>query len=367
MSAAASVDLPAAPISGPAAWYGADMARSDDWVLTLEPAEIDEIEAAVDRIEATGAELHQIGRAQFPLPRLAARLGLAREAILKGRGFALLRGLPVEALGARRSAIAYWGIGTHLGKAVSQNAQGHLLGHVTDLGRSEDDPSARIYQTNARQYYHADSCDIVGLLCLNKARSGGLSTIVSSVTVFNEMCERAPDLVQELLVPVHVDRRGEVPPGADPWYEVPVFNWFQGLLTTYYVRRYIVSARRFDDVPPLTERQIAAFDAFDAICDDPRIHLAMDFEPGDMQFLHNHQILHDRTGFIDHPQPSRRRHLLRLWLCPEDGRALPPAFAQRWGSIRIGDRGGIRVAGVTPWVPLEGPGAGTHQAAAPDA
>jgi hypothetical protein len=133
---------------------------------------------------------------------------------------------------------------------------------------------------------------------------------------------------------------------------VSVFSWYAGELTTYYVRRYITSARRLPGVPPLTPRQEAAFDALDAICDDPDIHLAMAFEPGDVQFLHNHQVLHDRRAYTDWDDPSQRRHLLRLWLCPPDGRPLPPAFAQRWGRITIGDRGGIRVPGAQLVAPL---------------
>jgi hypothetical protein len=344
---------PEAPIGGPSAWRGEDLARSDAWMLRLDDADVAELDAALAGVEAGAREIVDIGRDAFPLPRLGARLAAMREEVLRGRGFALVRGLPMARLSTRQAAIMYWGIGTHLGKAVSQNAHGHLLGHVIDIGRDENDPNARIYQTNARQYFHADSCDIVGLLCLRKARTGGESTIVSSVTLFNEMLARAPDLVDELFRPFHVDRRGEVPEGANPWYEVPIFNWHEGLLSTYYVRRYINSARRFPQVPPLTQRQIAAFDAFDAICDDPRIHLSMAFEPGDMQFLHNHQILHDRNAYTDFEEPDRRRHLLRLWLCPPDGRPLPPAYRQRWGSIAIGDRGGIRVPGQKLVAPLE--------------
>jgi len=344
---------PPGPLSGPAAWRGADLATRDEWMLRLDDQDLAEIDAALASVEARGLDLLRIDRDAFPLPRLSAKLDVMREELLRGRGFCLLRGLPVERLDFRQAATVYWGIGVHLGKPVSQNGRGHLLGHVVDVGRAEDDPEARIYQTNARQHYHADSCDIVALLCWRKARSGGESTIVSSETVYNEMLERAPDRVDELFQPFHFDRRGEIPQGAHPWYEVPVFNWHAGRLTTYYVRRYIVSARRFPEVPPLTARQVEAFDAFDAICDDPDIHLSMDFEPGDMQFLHNHQILHDRTAFTDYPEPHRRRHLLRLWLCPPDGRELPPAYRQRWGSIEIGNRGGIRVPGVEPVAPLE--------------
>ena len=340
-------------LTGPSAWTGAQMSQSSEWIVRLDDADIAELESAMHDVEASGADLVDVDASAFKLPQLGAKLNALREEILRGRGFALLRGLPMDRLSKRQAAIMYWGIGAWLGKAVSQNAQGHLLGHVIDVGRDENDPTARIYQTNARQFYHADSCDIVGLLCLRKAREGGLSTIVSSPTLFNEMCKRAPDLVDELFQPFHVDRRGEVPEGANPWYEVPIFNWHEGALTTYYVRRYIVSARRFDVVPPLTDRQIAAFDVFDEICDDPQIRLSMDFEPGDIQLLHNHQILHDRTGYTDFDDPDQRRYLLRLWLCPEKGRSLPPAYKQRWGSIEVGDRGGIRVPGVKLVAPLE--------------
>jgi hypothetical protein len=344
---------PHAALTGPSAWRGEELARSEAWMLRLGDGDIAELDAALAGVEASGCDLIEVGRDRFPLPGLGPKLAAMREEILRGRGFALVRGLPMQRLSTRQAAIMYWGIGAHLGKAVSQNAHGHLLGHVIDIGRDENDPNARIYQTSARQYFHADSCDIVGLLCLRKARTGGESTIVSSVTLFNEMLARAPDLLDELFQPFHIDRRGEVPEGASPWYEVPVFNWYEGELTTYYVRRYILSARRFAEVPALTDRQIAAFDAFDAICDDPAIHLSMAFEPGDMQFLHNHQILHDRNGYTDFDDPAQRRHLLRLWLCPSDGRALPPAYSQRWGSITIGDRGGIRVPGQKLVAPLE--------------
>ena len=132
-----------------------------------------------------------------------------------------------------------------------------------------------------------------------------------------------------------------------------MFNWYEGRLSTHYVRRYIQSIRRLHEVPPLTEAQIAAFDLLDEIAEDPGVQLRMDFEPGDMQFLHNPQILHDRTAYEDADDPAERRHLLRLWLCPPDGRPLPPAYAGRWGSNAIGNRGGIVVKGAIAHVPLE--------------
>ena len=345
--------MPDGPVRGPDAWRGAEMRERGDWIHMLSEAEIAEVGAAVDAVDTDDRAIAGIARDDFPLPRLGPVLDAIREEVLRGRGFALIRGLPIERYSIRRRAIAFWGIGAWFGRAVSQNAMGHLLGHVIDLGRSNDDYRARTYQTRDRQFFHADSCDIVGLLCVRKAKRGGLSAIASSVTLHNEMLARSPELAAELFRPMHFDRRGEVPEGRPPWYEMPVFNWHEGRLSTHYVRRYIESIRRLPEVPPLTERQIAAFDLLDEIAEDPAVQLRMEFEPGDMQFLHNPQILHDRTAFEDESDPALRRHLLRLWLCAPDGRPLPPAYAGRWGSADIGNRGGVVVKGAIPHVPLE--------------
>jgi hypothetical protein len=304
-------------------------------------------------VHALARTLVEIRREDFPLPTLGPRLEALRHELLHGRGFVLLRGLPMERYAPEDAAAIYWGLGTWFGRARSQNARGDLLGHVRDVGADLANPNVRTYQTTKRQYYHTDSVDLVALLCVRKARSGGLSSLVSSVTAHNEMRARRPDLLETMFEPFHVDRRGEVPPGMDPWFALPIFNWHADVLTTIYVRRYIESAQRFPEVPRLTARQVEALDVFDAILEDPRVHLRMAFEPGDIQIVHNHQILHDRTEFEDWPEPSRKRHLLRLWLCPPDGRPLPPAFAARYGSVTIGDRGGIVVAHAQPRASLE--------------
>ncbi len=332
---------PPKEITGPSAWYGRDLRHSDQWIFRLSNADIAEIEGAVEASRAL--KIQDIGRAQFPLPQLGFRLDALLDELLDGRGFTLVRGLPMERYDTETAARAYWGIGSYLGSPRSQNARGDLLGHVIDLKRSADDPTARLYQTSARQNYHPDSTDIVGLLCLRKAMKGGASSILSSVTIYNEMQKRRPDLAAELLQPFCMDRRGEVPAGKNSWFTMPIFNWHQGLLTTHFTRPYINSAQRFPEVPRLTPRQVEALDFFQELCEEPDIHLDMDFEPGDMQFLQNYQTLHDRTAFEDWPDPAKRRHLLRLWLCASRGRELPPAYADRNDSLKIGDRGGIVV------------------------
>jgi len=341
-----------AEVRDQSAWYGPDLACRPDWIHHLSEAEMAEVEDAVDKLRRSNCDLASIGSDDFPLPTLGQRLNAVLDEVLNGRGFVLIRALPVDRWTKRKAAIAFLGIGTHLGSLRSQNAAGHLLGHVTDLGRSSLDPSARIYQTRERQTHHTDSCDVVGLLCLRPAKSGGLSSLVSSTTVFNEMRRRRPDLLEALLHPIETDRRGEVPEGCKPYFSIPVFNWHAGLVSAMYQRQYIESARRFPDVPPLTPLQTEALDLLDTLANDPELQLMMELQPGDIQLVHNHTILHDRTAFEDWPEPERKRHLLRLWVAPAAARPLPEVYAERYGSVVPGNRGGIILKDTIPTVPL---------------
>jgi Taurine catabolism dioxygenase TauD, TfdA family len=341
------------PVEGPTVWYGPDMMRRTDWIHTLSDADLAEIERAMRPLAERQADIARITKADFPLPTLAPKLARICEELLHGRGFALMRGLPVDRWSMREAATAYFGIGSHLGNARSQNAKGHVLGHIRDLGRdAKKDFNARVYQTRERQTYHTDSCDVVGLLCLKTAKSGGASALVSSMTIYNEMLKRRPGLLPCLFEALHTDRRGEVPAGQKPWYDTPVFSWYEGRLSAHYVRRYIESARRFPEVPPLTAEQTEALDLFDALAEDPAVNMQMTFRPGDMQWVHNHTMLHDRTAFEDWPEPERKRHLLRLWLAPPGARPLPAIYAERFGKVEIGDRGGIIVPGASLNAPL---------------
>lgn len=334
------------------AWYGAHL-KSVDWVARLSEVEIVEVERAVEELERSQVELTTLTAANVPLPRLGPRLREILDEVLNGRGFVLLKGLPAERWSRREAAIAFLAIGVHLGNLRMQNAAGHLLGHVKDLGRSSNDPNTRIYQTRERQTHHTDSCDVVGLMCLQTAKSGGLSSLVSSTTIFNEMRRRRPDLLGVLIEPIETDRRGEVPRGSKPYFNIPVFNYHGGLVSAIYQRQYIESARRFAGVAPLTPLQIEALDLLDQLANDPKLNLMMELQAGDIQLVHNHTILHDRTAFEDYPEPERKRHLLRLWLAPAGARELPEVFAERFGSTTPGDRGGVVVVGAKPSIPLD--------------
>lgn len=342
-------------IEGSAAWIGAEMRqREAEWTYRLSPADIAEIEAATASVMATGLDIAEIRRDDFPLPILGPVLERLSAEITHGRGFVLIRGMPVDGPIAK-VATAYWGLGAHVGSVRSQNGKGHLLGHVYDLGLglSATNPNIRSYATAEEQKFHIDRCDVVALLCLRHAKSGGRSTIVSSMAVHNVMAERRPDLLERLYRPVPVDRRGEVPEGKGPFYEAPVFNPHDGLVSVLYSRLHIGSSQRFPEARRLEPEDLEALDMLAELARDPELRLDMDFRPGDIQLLHNHTILHCRSAYEDWPEPEKKRHLLRLWLAPPAARPLPPVFAEVYGAnLAPGERGGIICPGTRLHAPL---------------
>ncbi len=342
---------PPGPIKGPSAWLGSEVRSKRDWLCELGPEDVDELLQANRKCFAAGLSIDRISRREYCLPTLGERLCRLLQELLHGRGFALIRGLPRGELSDVEIAATFWGIGSHLGRALLQNAAGHLLGHVTDLGLSSEDPAVRIYQTHERQGFHTDSADLVGLLCLQTAQQGGRSSLVSVSSVYNRMLANCPEHLPPLFEDFYTDHRGEAPICSEPFFRAPILHWHADELSVLYQRAYIESAQRYPGVPTLSAEQIAALDAFDALLEDPDLQLSMDLEPGDIQFIHNHQLLHDRSAFQD--GPDQRRHLMRLWLSPAEGRALPECFAERFGSLEPGQRGGVQPSeGVIPTAPL---------------
>jgi hypothetical protein len=346
-------DLPEA-IEGPAAWRGPEMDKNPEaWLHHLSPEDVEELEGAARHFLSLSKDVGVIEKADFPLFHFGRHLARLRKKLTEGVGVEVLRGLPIGRYSQKFAATIFCGIGAHLGGARSQNAQGHIVGHVRDTGVSSDDPQVRIYQTSERQTFHTDSADVVGLLCIRDAKEGGTSLLVSALSIYNEMRKTRPDLVTLLFDPIATDRRGEIPDGADPYMEIPVLSWFEGKLTVFYQRQYIDSAQRFPDAPRLTDAHIEALDLFDELSNEPSLYFGMQLKPGDMQFVYNHTQLHDRTGFVDWPEPDQRRHLLRLWLSIPGDRPLPTCFKQRYGSIEIGNRGGIVTSSTRLHAPLD--------------
>ena len=301
-------------LHGPAAWKGSELQVDPAWRYHLSAGEIADVETAVALVRDRGLDLDHLGAEDFPLPVLGPAIGSWARELAEGRGFVLVKGLPVTRLSAEGASIAYAGIGRHLGVPLVQNLDGDLLGQIRATDDDPDDVTVRRYKTTLAQPFHTDSSEVVGLMCLMPARSGGRSSIASSVSVFNAVLHDRPDLVDLLFEPFYFDRYEQQAEGADPYFAVPLCTFDHGRLSTYYIRFVIDHAQRHAIVPRLTERQVELLDLIDALAASDELRLDMDFEPGDMQFLKNSVILHSRTAYEDDEDPAKRRHLLRLWL-----------------------------------------------------
>lgn len=342
-------------ITGPTVWKAEDYINNPErWTHPFSEDEIAEISRTADKFLADAMPLTGISKNNFPLPNFSRFLDSMRAELLNGKGFILFKGLPVAAWGLRKSAVAYMGLGTYLGYFVSQNGRGHVLGHVKDLGEDATQiDKVRIYRTNARQYFHADDSDLVGLLCVAKALEGGESDIVSSHHVWNTLQQEHPDVAELLTQPIwYFDRKGETSKGQEEWIRTSVFYLETGDSGRVYAKwdpYYIRSLTRFSDaglIPPLSPAQIRAAALLEDTC--LRLSLHMILEIGDIQFLSNAQVLHARTAYKDYPPPAPRRHLMRLWLStPEDegGWKLP------FHDSNEKKRGGVQVDNTAPVAP----------------
>lgn len=306
------------PLRSAAAWRGSEMARSDVWRRCLDAAQVEELDAALAHAEATGRPTGALRALDFPLPTLSREITRWREEIDRGRGFQVVSGVPVERWSPEQAERAFWCLGLHMGTPGAQNPQGDLLGHVRDTGEDATDPFVRLYRTRSDIAYHCDAADVVGLLCLRAARRGGASRIVSSVRVYDELLARRPDLVPRLYEPFPLDVRNEDRSGHLRTLPIPPCRFAGGRLRTFYHSDYFRSAQRHPDVPRFTEAEHELLDLYEAIAADPDLHLDMQLEPGDVQWLSNHVILHARTAYEDDSDPAKRRHLLRLWLSIEN-------------------------------------------------
>jgi hypothetical protein len=331
------------PLELHAEWRHQDVDDSSLWIEKLSAPEVEELDAALRHARAKSDDLLDIGKEDFPLPTLGARLRRVEAELIDGRGFVLLRGIPRQRYDNDEMCLLYWGIGMHLGKPWPQNKRGHVLGDVTDQGKRPDDPTSRGNEIGGIAFpYHSDGSDLVGLMCLRTAKEGGTSTVCNAVAIHNHLVRTRPDLAAELYKPQPYDFRGEQPEGGRGWYEVPVFTRWEDRLFVRYIRPYILASQRHADAPRITPLAEEAMQAVDRMTTDVQYNVFMDFEPGDMQFVNNYHVLHARTAYVDDPATGRVRHLKRLWLETTALPSRPPYFqnnvGQHWGRQRVVSR-----------------------------
>ena len=316
------------PATGPSAWLGPEMATSSAWIVQLTPSACAELEAAAQTIHDKGISAPFFDAASFQLPTLAGTLSELIDQVSLGRGFVLLRGLPVSQYDRQTIRDILWGLGCHWGNAVTQNKAGDAIAEITDLGMDATKPGVKPSLTNAEQRPHSDPSDVVALLCVSGAAQGGVSRIASTIAIYNRLLDERPSEMECLYQGFHHDLRGDAmndsPHGCTP-VPIPVYRQFQGALSCVFNASTVKAAERLRGVavPP---NEMAVLDRIVELARSDEFRLDMKFEPGDIQLLNNHTTVHWRTQYIDHPEAERKRRLYRLWLNRPGIRPVDPAM-----------------------------------------
>ena len=306
------------------AWIGAELLKDDSWLHEVTDAEISSLDRALAQVKASGKPFPDFTQEDFYTPEMVSTLSDLREELENGYGFKVMRGLPVAQYSEEDIKIIYYGIGLNLGIPVRQNPKGDLLGTVMNVG-DLNDKSTRVYETNAYLPYHTDPSDVVGLLCIRKAMMGGVSSLISVASVYNQILVEHPDILEVLYRPWYYAHLGEDLPTPSP-----LFSFHQGKLAFRYLRQYIELGHEMMNVP-LSADQCKALDILDTVANQEHLRLDMLMEPGDLQWANNYAIMHSRTSFEDSDDLEKRRKKLRLWLKMPNARKLAPDFPGRNG------------------------------------
>ncbi len=326
----------------PANWTAAELDADRRWIFTLDERARCDLVAALTRALDPGKSLFDYRREDFNLGSAEPVLRAAFAEMQRGRGVALVRGLPREGLEEKDFEILTWGIGLHFGVGRPQGKQSHYISAVRDAGNTYRTGTGRGYNTNAELDFHTDSTDVVVLSCYNCAAQGGMSITTSSVAAWHAMRREHPELAELLHEPIHFSRQGEQAPDEAPSYPHPVFDTVDGRLCSKWNRNRVTSAQKIEGVPQLSEKQWQALEFFDALVRRPDLAHTMWLQPGDLQIINSHVTLHSRTDFTDHEDSAKKRLLFRLWLAPAEGERLPESWRVLFKAVEPRTvRGGI--------------------------
>jgi len=332
---------PCPPITDDTAWRGADLGVERDWIRPFTAIERQELRAAAESVRRRGLAPFAFTAGDFALPTLGPALAGVRDTLEHGRGFVLLRGLDLDAMDAAAIDLLYAGLGVHLGTVITQNTRGDRIGRVTDAGTDYARTAVRGHTSRGEIRPHCDSADIVGLLCVEPAARGGLSSVASASTIYNAILAETPCLLAPLLRGFRINLAGKGPSG-DPdecsRQRIPVFSACEGLVSCRYNAKQIEDAARILG-EPLSELEREAVTRIGELAMRDDIRLDMDLRRGDVQLLNNHCVLHARGAYEDAADGSQRRLLLRMWI-NTGMRALHPALADR---LNTGPRGEVAV------------------------
>lgn len=327
-------------ITDESAWSGPSIHNDRSWELHLDQATRDELDAALRQVKERGVTVQTMTRADFAAgPGIARLAEHIRESCRTGRGFTVVRNFPVKGYAEDDVRLMYWGLGKHLGTCVSQDIDCALVADVKEKGLARG-PLTRAYGSKHETSLHVDATDIVGLLGVRQAKTGALSTLASSVTVFNEFVEHHPEWLPALFEGFHWDRKGEQAAWEAPIspHKMPIFTWSGKQLSARYNRSWITSASVRRNLP-FTDDEKAMLDFFDAAA--RRHALTVEMKPGDVYFASNYTVLHGRHAYEEMPDTPQedKRLFLRLWAYVPGFREFENEGVSRYGITNFGNMG----------------------------
>jgi alpha-ketoglutarate-dependent taurine dioxygenase len=300
------------------AWRTADVGQESSWRFALPPARAAVMLDAASTLAIAPGTLVDTRLAESDRLAWSADFASVVDALENGPGFAIVHRSSEEPVPLENQLALYWAVGQVLGEPVTQNVAGARLYDVRDTGQSVSE-GARFSVTNYESTFHTDASfeddvvDYVGLLCVQTAKAGGLSQLVSGYAAAAELTRINPGAIEVLTQPFHVDRRGGVRPGESPTTERPVLARHGSEMLYRYLRTWIEAGHDKAGVP-LTGDQLRALDALDETLARRDLRVEFMLRPGDMLWVNNRWILHNRTAFEDHAELALRRHYVRLWL-----------------------------------------------------
>jgi Taurine catabolism dioxygenase TauD, TfdA family len=300
------------PTDGPMTWHGSDL-RKENIAFDLSRAQATALEDVLLRVRTAGLALANIKLEHCRHPALDDALAHVFNEIQDGRGIVILRGIPVANHSVEDVSTMFWAIGTHFGRGVSQSARGDVLGLVQDETPPGAEESARGYTSRRELSLHVDLGQIVGLMCVRQARTGGFSQYASGLSIYNEILATRPDLMPVLCRGFPYHRRGEEAPDAAPItpYDIPVFSERDGKISIFFVGEIFNAAFR-DLQRAFTPQEIDAIDTYRTTA--RKLQFEMRLEAGEVTFLNNYTVMHARSEFEDWEEQEEKRLMLRLWL-----------------------------------------------------
>lgn len=326
----------------PLAWLADDIKRATEWIRPLSASEKTCLRDGLGRFLKLEIPIEQATGADFDFGDLSPLLKDLRQQLYRGFGLVLVKGFPIGGLSEQEIKALYWGFTNQLGVLRPQGKNSALMNHVKNTGGVYRQAGGRGYNTNSELDFHVDFADWVGLLCIQDAKAGGMSKACSSRALFDALAEAHPELAKALMEPICYSRQDEQSADERPFYKAPIVAIEQGWFSCRYTRNHIRYAHRHEGASAPTPMQEQAMNWLDTAAKDNKFAFEMRLEPGDLQIINNHVVLHSRTAYEDHEEPEKKRSLLRAWIATPDSQPLSLAMAEAYHDHRPGSvRGGI--------------------------